>query len=103
MIRLNRLPEFTEKALFMLRADESLKYRIISASGQTSGSSGKPAFRNLISLVCCFSAVALLLFFGLTEHFSRQANENIQIFTVASHTSVSPLSLQYLLSNRSSE
>lgn len=103
MIRLNRLPEFTDKALATLRADQSMKAHIIATASSSPESVRRVSFRNLVPIVCCFSAIALVLFFGLSGRFFHQGTENRPMFTVASHTSVSPLSLQRLLSDRSSD
>lgn len=98
MIRLNRLPEITDQALDGLRADKKLKQRIlVSAQGQAF-SPPKPLSQLLIPVVCCVSAAALLLVFGLTRFSGRDAQPRRRAFTVASHAEVSPLSLQGLLS-----
>ena len=101
MIRLNRLSEMTDRALDGLRADEGLKRRILAAAGEQALSQPKPLFQRLVPVLCCVSAAALLLVFGLTRSAGRTAPASRRVFTVASHTSVSPLSLQGLLSDGS--
>ncbi len=97
MIRLEKLPEVSRQVLHGLTADDALKQRILDAAVAGPSRRGFRLSPRLIPLLCVTAGLVMMAF-GIAG-YARPASRRheIQYFTSATHTSVSPMLLRSFL------
>ena len=101
MDRLEKLPEVTEHVLDGLRADESLKHRILlSAAGTRNGYSFR--FRTVFALCGLSVLVILLCVFAARIPAHHTGPDDVHMIPAGSRRVTSPVNLQMVIDQASS-
>ncbi len=95
MDRLNRLPEVTDQVLAGVKADESLKHRILLAAAAPRPER-KTRFRTALAL-CGLSVLLVLLCVFASRLPLAGKPADLQVIPAGSHRDASPVHLQTVL------
>lgn len=90
MNRLNQLPEISEQILSGLKADNSLKHRILLAASESPKQ--KIRFQTVVAL--CSLSILLILLCVFAGSFSSGSRDSIQVISAGSHRLSAPVDLQ---------
>jgi pyruvate-formate lyase-activating enzyme len=104
MNKLDQLPSLTSQILSGLKADESLKHRILlsAANTETKKSSYKLSFSALVCL-CCAVIVFCLVIPQIQSSPDEMKKTEIQVITAGSRRSSSPVHLNSIISEKESK
>lgn len=103
MSKIEQLPEITSRVLSGLKADETLKYRIIASAAE--GTVRRSFSRVSIGALCCLSAAMIALCILISPHSSsdHSAVPGLHETAAGTHRSSSPVHLQQLLSRETDQ
>lgn len=101
MNKLDQLPSMTSQILSGLKADESLKHRILlsAANTETKKTSYKLSFSALVCL-CCAVIVFCLVIPQIHSSPNEMKKTEIQVITAGSRRSSSPVHLNNIISEK---